>query len=224
MTVLRSVISLPGERHGLIIINPLPRQGTDFSRTRSFSDVSLRTRDGRGSSPLSRPRPRRPTSTGSTSARTPAARTAARASTARKFDNATGKLSEPELAAEMGSPRSSRSTRTASSSTRSAKASGKEAGRWPRSRSTPRPGSSRSCNEEKSGGTGPCHISVSPKGTYAVVANYGGGSTAFFKLGADGKLGKRTAFIQHKGSRKDPAARRNRTPTADSSTPWATRV
>jgi 6-phosphogluconolactonase len=59
-------------------------------------------------------------------------------------------------------------------------------------------------NEDKSGGSGPCHVSVSPDGKFAVVANYGGGSCAFFKLGDDGKLAGRTAFMQHKGMGADP--------------------
>jgi 6-phosphogluconolactonase len=58
-------------------------------------------------------------------------------------------------------------------------------------------------NEGKSGGAGPCHISIHPKGTYAIVANYGGGSSAIFKLD-DGKIGERTSFMQHSGSGKDP--------------------
>jgi 6-phosphogluconolactonase len=57
-------------------------------------------------------------------------------------------------------------------------------------------------NEEKSGGSGPCHISVHPKGNFAVVANYGGGSTAFYKIGDDGKIAK-IAFFQHEGSSKN---------------------
>ena len=64
----------------------------------------------------------------------------------------------------------------------------------------PKTGALTKLNEDRSGGGGPCHIVVSPKGDYAAVANYGGGSTALFKLGADGKIVDRVGFVQHKGS------------------------
>jgi 6-phosphogluconolactonase len=64
-------------------------------------------------------------------------------------------------------------------------------------------GELKKLNEALSGGGGPCHVSLSPKGTHAIVANYGGGSTAIFRIGDDGKIGERIAFIQHKGSGPD---------------------
>jgi 6-phosphogluconolactonase len=50
------------------------------------------------------------------------------------------------------------------------------------------------------GGGGPCHVSVNRTGKYALVANYGGGSSALFQLNDDGSLNKRTDFRQHEGS------------------------
>ena len=81
-------------------------------------------------------------------------------------------------------------------------------------------GDADEAERDKSGGAGPVPRRRSARrATHAVVANYGGGSTACFKLGEDGKLGERTAFVQHKGSGRTRAGRRSRTRTLRSSTP-----
>lgn len=54
-------------------------------------------------------------------------------------------------------------------------------------------------NSLTTGGDGPCHVSVNRTGQYALVANYNSGSSALFKLNADGSLDKRTDFRQHEG-------------------------
>ena len=54
-------------------------------------------------------------------------------------------------------------------------------------------------NSLTTGGDGPCHVSVNRTGQYALVANYNSGSSALFKLNADGSLEKRTDFRQHEG-------------------------
>ncbi|MFM9963971.1 MAG: lactonase family protein [Planctomycetaceae bacterium] len=54
-------------------------------------------------------------------------------------------------------------------------------------------------NQQSSVGGGPCHISVDRSGKNALVANYGGGSTAVLPIQADGKLGEASSFVQHKG-------------------------
>src|SRR5207248_7476478 len=54
-------------------------------------------------------------------------------------------------------------------------------------------------NHLTTGGAGPCHVSVNSTGKYALVANYGGGSSAMFGLNDDGSLDKRTDFRQHEG-------------------------
>ncbi len=59
-------------------------------------------------------------------------------------------------------------------------------------------------NEVAAGGTTTCHVNISRNGKFAVIANYGSGSCAAFALGADGKLGERTAFHQHSGTSSDP--------------------
>jgi 6-phosphogluconolactonase len=54
-------------------------------------------------------------------------------------------------------------------------------------------------NSLTTGGGGPCYVSVNRTGEYAIVANYGGGSSAMFKLNKDGSLDKRVDFRQHEG-------------------------
>lgn len=58
-------------------------------------------------------------------------------------------------------------------------------------------------NDVVAGGTATCHANVSRNGRFVVLANYGSGSCAAFAIGADGKLGERTAFYQHTGSSVD---------------------
>ncbi len=58
-------------------------------------------------------------------------------------------------------------------------------------------------NEVAAGGTSTCHVNISRNGRFAVLANYGTGSCAAFAIGADGKLGERTAYHQHAGTSVD---------------------
>jgi len=69
-------------------------------------------------------------------------------------------------------------------------------------------------NQQSSGGTGPCHVTVDRTGRNALVANYGGGSVSVLPIGEDGKLGPASAFIQHQGSSVNP--RRQQGPHAHS--------
>ncbi|RPJ53416.1 MAG: lactonase family protein [Acidobacteria bacterium] len=59
-------------------------------------------------------------------------------------------------------------------------------------------------NQVSSGGGGPCHVAVDHQGKYVLVANYNGGNVSVFPIGADGKLGDSTAFVQHQGSSVNP--------------------
>lgn len=61
-----------------------------------------------------------------------------------------------------------------------------------------------------SGGAGPCHVAVSPDGKTAVVANYGGGSCAFYSIADDGSLAKQIAFFQHTGDLGPNKARQDK--------------
>jgi 6-phosphogluconolactonase len=117
-----------------------------------------------------------------------------------KFDAATGKLGTPELAAEMGSPSFLAIHPNGKFLYAVGEGGGKDGGPVVAFSLEASTGNLNRLNENRSGGAGPCHISIHPKGTHAIVANYGGGSTAVFSLGSDGRITDRTAFVQHEGS------------------------
>lgn len=121
-----------------------------------------------------------------------------------KFDDATGKLSAPELAAEMASPSFVTIHPSKKFLYAVGEGGGKDGGPVVAFAIDAKTGALTKLNEDKSGGPGPCHVVVSPKGDTLAVANYGGGSTCVYAVEADGKLGKRLGFFQHKGSSKDP--------------------
>jgi len=51
-----------------------------------------------------------------------------------------------------------------------------------------------------SAGAGPAHVSLDQTGHFVLVANYDSGNIAVFPVEKDGRLGSRTAFVQHAGS------------------------
>lgn len=59
-------------------------------------------------------------------------------------------------------------------------------------------------NQKLSGGTGPCHVSIDKSGKCALVANYGSGSIATFKIESDGRLSDPASNIQNNGSSANP--------------------
>jgi len=59
-------------------------------------------------------------------------------------------------------------------------------------------------NAVETGGGAPCHITIDPSGKYAFFANYGGGSSGAVAIEPDGSLGKITSFIQYTGSSVNP--------------------
>ncbi|HEV7223098.1 MAG TPA: lactonase family protein, partial [Pirellulales bacterium] len=67
----------------------------------------------------------------------------------------------------------------------------------------PKSGDLKLLNQQSSGGGGPCHLVVDKLGKNVLAANYGGGSVCVLPIGGDGRLGKATAFVQHKGSSVD---------------------
>jgi 6-phosphogluconolactonase len=60
-------------------------------------------------------------------------------------------------------------------------------------------------NQRSSMGSGPCHLVLDDAGRHVLIANYSGGSVAVLPVGADGKLGEPTAFVQHTGKSINPA-------------------
>ena len=59
-------------------------------------------------------------------------------------------------------------------------------------------------NSQPTGAPGPAHVTVSKDGKTVAAANYTGGSTASFRVGAGGRLVARSSYIQHEGSSVDP--------------------
>ncbi len=55
-------------------------------------------------------------------------------------------------------------------------------------------------NKVSTGGTGVCHLAINKAATFIFAANYNSGSVSAFRLLKDGKLGERTAFVQHAGA------------------------
>ncbi len=116
-----------------------------------------------------------------------------------EFDPATGKLTAPELVAEMKNP-----TFLAIHPTQKflyavgevASISGKKGGGVSAYGLDAKTGKLTALNEQSSVGAGPCYVAVDRVGKNALVAIYGGGSVAVLPISADGKLasGKRQRF------------------------------
>ncbi len=54
-------------------------------------------------------------------------------------------------------------------------------------------------NSQPSQGSGPCHVSVDPKGRFIYLSNYGSGDLAVYKLNPNGSIGALADTIQDKG-------------------------
>ena len=54
-------------------------------------------------------------------------------------------------------------------------------------------------NQVSSKGSGPCHVALDSSGKVAVVANYGSGSVASYKIGKDGLLSEPVSSFQYTG-------------------------
>ncbi len=61
-------------------------------------------------------------------------------------------------------------------------------------------GELKEINQTLSGGNSPCHLTTDRTGKYLLVANYGSGTVACFKLNKEGGIEEKTAQIQHSGS------------------------
>ena len=81
----------------------------------------------------------------------------------------------------------------------------------------PETGNLTKLNQALTQGSGPCHLTLDPKGKSLFVANYGGGSVISFPITKDGRIGKSGAFFQHAGSSINP--RRQKGPHAHSINP-----
>ena len=124
------------------------------------------------------------------------------------LDTATGKLSTPEVAAELKNP----SFLAISPNQKYLYAigevdqfKGQKAGAVASYSIDGASGKLTLLNEQSTGGPGPAHISVDHTGKVVMVANYGGGSVESLPVKADGSLGEPASFFQHEGSSIDPA-------------------
>ena len=143
------------------------------------------------------------------------------------FDSATGKLSEPTLAAELDNPnflavhpthRYLFAVNDSSNSDRS--------GAVTSFALDPESGELKRIGQQPAVGIGPCHLVVNAAGKNVLVANYNDGSVAVLPVGPDGKLGPASEFIRHAGKVFDPKRQGGRTPTRSTSTrtiasPWS---
>ena len=116
-----------------------------------------------------------------------------------EFDAATGKLGEPQLAAEVGSPSFVTLRPDGKVLYAVGETSGKDGGGVFAYTVDAKTGELTRLDQSTSGGAGPCHCVVSPDGSKLLVANYSGGSWKLFDLAADGKFAG-GAFTQLEGS------------------------
>jgi len=124
-----------------------------------------------------------------------------------RLDPATGKLSPPEVAAQVVSPSflavhpSGGFLYCVNETGRFAGAAGGGVSAFAIRRDT---GELTLLNQQPSGGVWPCHLTVDRTGRHVLGTNYGGGSVFALPIGRDGRLGKATALIQHKGRSVHP--------------------
>lgn len=113
------------------------------------------------------------------------------------FNARTGKISTPELAAELSNP-----SFVAIHPTGKFLYSCSEVnnGSVVAFSSDPETGALKELNQQSSAGAAPCHIVVDQKGRFALVANYSGGNVAVLPIDADGKLQPACSVQQHSGS------------------------
>jgi 6-phosphogluconolactonase len=124
-----------------------------------------------------------------------------------RLDSATGKLSAPELAAETRNPSFLAVHPTEKflyAVGEVSDAQGKRAGAVNAYALDAKTGKLTALNQQTSGGSGPCHVSVDATGLCALVANYGSGSVAALPIRADGSLGEAATTIQHTGASVNP--------------------
>ncbi|HWH68576.1 MAG TPA: beta-propeller fold lactonase family protein, partial [Candidatus Sulfotelmatobacter sp.] len=124
-----------------------------------------------------------------------------------RFDPATGKLSAPELAAEIKNPSFLAlhpNHRFLYAVGELGSFGGRPTGAVSAFSLEPKTGKLRLLNQQSSGGSGPCHLALDKKGKSVLVANYGSGSLAAFPVTADGQLGEACTTIQHRGSSVNP--------------------
>lgn len=117
------------------------------------------------------------------------------------WDPATGALGEPQLAGETKSPSfialaPNRKFIVAVNENGTEKHADGAVTSWRLDAAT---GSLTKLSEQPSQGAAPCHVSISADSRTVIIANYGGGSFASYRLGEDGTLSPPVTFVQNKG-------------------------
>jgi len=134
------------------------------------------------------------------------------------MNSATGRLSEPKLAAETPNPTFLAlhpNGKFVYAANEIGKFEGKDTGAISAFAIDPATGLLKLLNAQPSMGRGPCHVAVAPNGKYLVAANYGGGSICAMPVNDDGSLAEPTAAIEHAGT-PGPDKKRQRQPHAHS--------
>ncbi|HKW29304.1 MAG TPA: lactonase family protein [Verrucomicrobiae bacterium] len=120
-----------------------------------------------------------------------------------RFDAATGKLSAPALAAQTVNPSFvavAPNHHLLFAVNETDEFHGQASGAVSAFNLDASTGNLKFLNQQPSGGTGPCHVTVDPGGKYVLVANYNSGSVAVFPVETNGSLGPASSVIQHHGS------------------------
>lgn len=120
-----------------------------------------------------------------------------------EFDDATGTLTIPVLAGETVNPSFvaiDPTQRYLYAVSEVETSEGKPAGALAAFAIDPSTGDLRFLNHQPTGGAGPCHVALDRQARHALTAHYGSGNAAVLAIDSQGRLGERTAFVQHHGS------------------------
>jgi len=124
-----------------------------------------------------------------------------------KFETATGKLTSLGLAAESTNPSFlviHPNERFVYAVNETSEFQGRKGGGVSAFSMNAKTGKLTFLNSLPSDGVDPCYVALDHTGKYAMIANYTSGSVAVFPILPDGRLGKATAFVQHKGHGVNP--------------------
>jgi 6-phosphogluconolactonase len=131
-----------------------------------------------------------------------------------ELDLATGKLTEPKLAAEAQNPTFLAlhpNGKVIYGANEISNFQGKKSGAVGAFSIDAATGLLTLLNVEPNNGNGPCHVSVTPDGKYVLAASYGAGNVCAFPVLEGGKLGALTGFVQHEGTCGPNKQRQERT-------------
>jgi 6-phosphogluconolactonase len=112
-----------------------------------------------------------------------------------QFNSETGKLSNPELAAEIGSPGFLALHPDGTKLYAVCNSGGPSVAAF----RIDSEGNLKAINTQPIGDGGGAHISVHPSGKFLLTAQYGGGSAALFPIAEDGSIEPRKQLVEHEG-------------------------